>query len=203
MKRDTGPRPRPHPDPEALEALAAEPEGSPARRIAGHVAGCARCRRKVERLRVVQAALSALPHHAPAPGLAARVMARVELPRPWHAQLREAARRRWKSLTAGLVFAGGPVAALAVWVVRHPELTPEGLAVFVHGQLREALWSAALVLWEAAQGWEPLQAAAGVAGALTLTDAALALATLSLMGIGALAALVQLMRNGGLTPVAR
>lgn len=160
-----------------------------------HLDACAECAREVEELRRLSVALSALPTWTPTPGFAERVMARVTLPLPWHRKLAAAVRDR---TAAGLGVAATLAALLAgagLWATQFPDLRPLTLAGWLAGQAGDVFWSAVLAGGRAlyALGLTDLVAAFGAD--LTITSALAALATLSLVGVGALSVMIRLVRE--------
>jgi len=124
-----------HPSPDRLEALV-EGDLPEAERSAveAHVATCVRCQAELEEWRMVFAVLTSLPHLAPSPGFADRVLAQVRIKQPWTARVaamlaRLAPRTRagWALLTACLTLPAAAGAALIAWVLTRPGLDPETL----------------------------------------------------------------------------
>lgn len=76
--------------------------------LKGHLRTCEECRAELAERRELLAILEELPHHAPAPRFADRVMTRVQLFEPWHVTLRDSLR--------GLMPTSGPARALAAVV---------------------------------------------------------------------------------------
>jgi hypothetical protein len=75
--------------------------------LKAHVRACAECHAELEAARSVMALLDDMPHLAPAPGFADRVMAQVQVFEPWHVALRDSLlrvlpRSRPARLVAGL-----------------------------------------------------------------------------------------------------
>jgi len=127
-----------HPTDQILEAFC---EGTlPAAERAGlesHLVGCPHCQTEVEDWRSLFTALSTLPHLTPTPGFAGRVMARVRIPRPWHARAGALARRLMPRTTPGWAFAVSMLAipalmagSLALWLLSRDYLTAAGLWAF-------------------------------------------------------------------------
>ena len=91
--------------------------------LKAHVRRCPDCAAQVEDARRLVQLLDELPHFAPAPFFADRVMARVQVFEPWHVTLRDSV-RRWMPQTrpmqalagaaAATVFAMVSVAAIAL-----------------------------------------------------------------------------------------
>jgi hypothetical protein len=73
--------------------------------LQAHVRGCEACRAELEAARAVMAELDDLPHLAPSPVFADRVLSQVEIFEPWHVALGDTAR--------GLVPASRPARVLA------------------------------------------------------------------------------------------
>ena len=61
--------------------------------LQAHVERCERCRSELEAMRAVVRSLEELPHHAPSPLFAERVMAQVQIFEPWHVAALDSARR--------------------------------------------------------------------------------------------------------------
>lgn len=105
--------------------------------IESHLTGCSRCRGEVEDWRTLFVALSGLPHLAPTPGFALRVMAHVTIPRPWHVRANALAARILPHTTPGWAFAVLLLAipalaagSLAFWLLSKSYLTAAGLWAF-------------------------------------------------------------------------
>ena len=84
--------------------------------LRAHVRRCAGCQAELEAAREVFALLGEMPHFAPAPGFADRVMTQVQVFEPWHVTLRDTVlglvpRSRPMRVVAG---AGALVTALVV-----------------------------------------------------------------------------------------
>jgi hypothetical protein len=87
--------------------------------LKAHVRACAACARELESARVLVRTLEHLPHIAPSPLFAGRVMARVQLFVPWHVALADTVRgliprSRPLRVAAGAAFATIAVALTAV-----------------------------------------------------------------------------------------
>ncbi len=151
--------------------------------LRAHVDECADCRARLEEARVVADALERLPHLAPRPDFADRVLTRVQIVEPWHVAAVDTARRfvpESRPLRA-LVFAGASVASVAVsasavWIAFSANLTL-GSATVVTGRVRSAL------VYGAQQGFESAFGA-GAADALRANGSVAVAAA----GIGLLAA---------------
>ncbi|MGH7483939.1 MAG: zf-HC2 domain-containing protein [Longimicrobiales bacterium] len=134
-----------HPEDDRLEAFAAgEIDRSDAAVVESHLLGCARCRADVEEWRSLFGALADLPALAPAPDFGDRVMAAVEVPRPFAARiaalierLTPRTRRAWALLVALLAPPAAGAAVLLAWIASLPWLTVEGLAGFAADQVAE------------------------------------------------------------------
>lgn len=177
-----------HPTAESLEGYAEGKIGTADRAtIASHLLGCQRCESAVEEWRSLFAALSALPRFAPAPGFTDRVMARVRLPRPWHARAAALAgqalprsTRGWALIAALLalpILAGG---SFMVWLLSKSYVTTHGLWVFVTDRFATA---ATRVIGSAATFIMQTDAMAWIAGGFDTL-----LASGGIRGVGALAA---------------
>ncbi|HZF68630.1 MAG TPA: hypothetical protein VEZ47_11365, partial [Gemmatirosa sp.] len=60
--------------------------------LRAHVRDCAECRAEFEEAQAVLAELDRLPHLAPTPGFADRVMTEVQVFEPWHVALADTVR---------------------------------------------------------------------------------------------------------------
>ncbi|HKK08583.1 MAG TPA: hypothetical protein VKA44_06840, partial [Gemmatimonadota bacterium] len=103
------------------------PEGKPPAEARRHVEGCERCRREVEALRSLHAALASLPRLDPRPGFADAVMARVRLPVPWYVRVWDVVTEHWLSLSLAAGLLGATVGTGLWWLTSQPELTLGGL----------------------------------------------------------------------------
>lgn len=183
-----------HLTPDEVEAVA---DGSTAPDDARlrHLDVCAECAREVEELRRLSVALSALRTWTPAPGFTERVMARVTLPMPWHRKVAAAVRER---TAAGIGIAATIAALLAgagLWATQFPDLRPLALAGWLAGQAGDFLWSAVLAGGRTLYALGVTDLAAAFGADLTITSALAALATLSLVGVGALSVMIRLVRE--------
>ena len=135
-----------------------------------HVDGCAECRTRLDEARVVADALECLPHYAPRPGFADRVLSQVQIVEPWHVAALAIARRfvpesrplRLLAM-AGASVASVAISASAAWIALSTDLTVASATVLT-ARLRDA------VLSGAAQGLEAI-VGAGAAGALRANGA--------------------------------
>jgi anti-sigma factor RsiW len=127
-----------HPAAEEIEAYV---DGSlaEAERVVfeSHLTTCGRCVAEVDEWRALFAALASLPALEPTAGFADRVMAGVELARPWPARLAALLRRlvptttrAWLLLTALLALPVVCTGGALTWVLSRPWLSPEGLWLF-------------------------------------------------------------------------
>ena len=126
-------------------------------------------------------------------GFSDRVMQRVRLPLPWRVRVLEAVRRH--QLAAAAAFAGA-VAAVSVglmWISRYPELTPVTIAAFLVERSTALLWSGVMEVGRLVYGSGMVEAAQGVAGQLSASTAFVAVATILLVGLGALRIMLSLM----------
>lgn len=167
---------------------AAEPPEGPRR----HLRECARCRGRLERLRSLDRKLAGLPPLEPSPGFADAVMARVELPAPWYRRAWSAVVDRWL-LAVLAVLGAGATAGFGAWIGLRPDLSLGGLANLVLERISALFWTAVVhlgrMLWESG-----LPAAVrSLAGSVALTEAAAAMAALTLAAGGAGWLMVRLM----------
>ncbi len=160
-----------------------------------HLESCRACAGDVEELRRLSAALAALPTWMPSPGFAERVMERVTLPVPWHRRLAAAVRDR---TAAGIGVAATLAALLAgtgLWATQFPALRPLALAGWLAGQAGDLFWSATLAGGRALYALGLTDLAAALGADLTITSAVAALATVALVGMGALSVMIRLVRH--------
>ena len=78
--------------------------------LRAHIAECDDCRAELEDARQLAEALDRLPHFAPSPAFAERVMSEVQVFVPWHVAARESA-MRWVPRSGGLRAAAAILAA--------------------------------------------------------------------------------------------
>lgn len=183
-----------HLTPDEVEAVADDSAAlaGPRRR---HLDTCSACAREVEESRRLSVALAALPAWTPSPGFAERVMARVTLPVPWHRRLAAAVRNR---TAAGIGVAATVAALLAgagLWATQFPDLRPLVLAGWLAGQAGDLLWSAILAGGRTLYALGLTDLAAALGADLTITSALAALATVALVGLGALSVMIRLVRD--------
>ena len=84
--------------------------------LRAHVRRCAECRAELEAQRAVVAELERIPHLAPSPAFADRVMANVQVFEPAHVAAAETARRWLPASRPARVFAGALAACVAFFV---------------------------------------------------------------------------------------
>jgi hypothetical protein len=195
---------RQHLQPEEVEALALEAGRSLPAHGSAHVTECARCSRDVTELRRLHGALVALSPLVPAPGLADRVMRRVRLPLPWRVRVLAALRQHWIETAAAFAGLAGAIWLGAAWAARYPEVNPVAVATFLVESSVALLWGAVMEAGRFVYGSGILATAEGLVGQLTLTTAFLAVATVTLVGLGALRIMWSLVRTApGAAPVTR
>jgi hypothetical protein len=92
--------------------------------LKAHVAECELCRAELDDARVVAETLDRLPHFAPSPAFAQRVMSGVQVFVPWHVAARESAQRlvpvsgRLRAAAGFLAIGTGGLLTLAtLWLV--------------------------------------------------------------------------------------
>lgn len=185
---------RTHLTPDEVEAVVESSTAlaEPRRR---HLESCRACAGEVEELRRLAAALAALPTWMPTPGFAERVMARVTLPVPWHRRIAVAVR---DGTAAGVGMAATLAALLAgagLWATQFPELRPLALAGWLAGQAGDLVWSAVLAGGRTLYALGLTDLAAAFGADLTITSALAALATVSLVSVGALSVMIRLVRE--------
>lgn len=183
-----------HLTPDEVEAVV-ERSTAPSDPRRCHLDTCAACAREVEALRRLSAALAALPTSMPTPGFAERVMARVTLPVPWHRRIAAAVR---SGTAAGIGVAATLAALLAgagLWATQFPDLRPLALAGWIGAQAGDLLWSTVLAGGRILYTLGLTDLAAAFGADLTITSALAALATVALVGMGALSVMVRLVRQ--------
>lgn len=160
-----------------------------------HADSCAACAREVAVLRRLSADLALLPTRAPSADFVDRVMARVQLPLPWHRRLAAAARER----SAAAVSVAAMLAVLAggagLWATRFPELRPLALLGWLAGQAGDLLWQATLAAGRTAYALGFTDVASALQADMTLASAIAALATIALVGAGSLSVMIRLVRE--------
>ncbi len=110
-----------------------------------HVDECADCRTRLDEARAVADALERLPHYAPRPGFADRVLGQVHIVEPWHVAARttvqglipESQPLRVLAL-AGAGVASVAISASAIGIALSARLTV-GSAAVVTGRVRDAV----------------------------------------------------------------
>lgn len=135
-----------HPTSERLEAFVEGSLDAGERAVVkSHLLACSRCEADVEEWRSLFAVLRSLPHHAPAPGFALRVMARVRIPEPWFARAQAMFKRLIPRTTGGWAMAAAILAipvitgtSFMVWLLSKSYVTAHGLWVFATGQFASA-----------------------------------------------------------------
>lgn len=183
-----------HLTPDEIEAVAETSAALPETRRA-HARSCVACAREVAELRRLSAALAELPLHDPSPGFGDRVMARVRLPVPWHRRLAASVRERTVAGLAVAATLGALLAGTGLWAFRFPHLSPTVLAGWLAGQAGELLWQGAMAAGRVAYSIGLTDVAVALQAELSLASAFAALATISLVGVGALSVMIRLVRT--------
>jgi len=155
--------------------------------LRAHVRDCAQCRAEFEEAQAVLAELDHLPHLAPTPGFADRVMTQVQVFEPWHVALADSARtlvpasRPMRALAAlGALSFGAVFTVVSLWIVARVDLLALATGLSAE-RSRAALgaWAgelAAALLGEGARGAPAgIVLAAGAVGVLALVGGALGL----------------------------
>jgi hypothetical protein len=141
--------------PEEIDQLLDGEVGFGTAPLKAHVRTCAECRGELESARVMVRQLEALPHLAPSPLFADRVMSRVQVFVPWHVALLDTVRglvprsAGWRAVAwAGLGSAAAVLLALSLWVVTRldtvifgADLALQRLRVAATGALSDAVAS--------------------------------------------------------------
>ena len=99
--------------PDEIDLLLDGEAGFGVQPLQAHVRRCALCRAELEEARAVTAELEALPHFAPSPLFAERVMARVQLFEPTHVTALDTVRRYVPQSRPGRVLAGAAAMSAA------------------------------------------------------------------------------------------
>ncbi len=141
-----------HPTTDSLEAYAEGVIGAADRAVVeSHLIACSRCENLVEELHSLFHSLATLARFTPAAGFADRVMARVRIPRPWHARASAAVTRFLPHTTRGWALAAAMLAlpilaggALIVWLLSKPYVTTHGLWVFAADRILTGIGSLVL-----------------------------------------------------------
>lgn len=178
---------------EELESLAFPGHRRLPARVSAHAAACGRCRRELEELRALHETLRTLAVLRPAVGLSDRVMRRVTLPRPWRERALTAVRRHRLATAGAIAGMAAVVAGGLTWIARYPELTPVTVTAFLVQRFTAALWSGVMQAGRLVYGSGTLEAARDVVGQLTLGTTFLAVATVTVVGLGALRIFLSLM----------
>lgn len=178
---------------EDLESLALARGRSLPERISAHAAECPRCRREVEELHALHERLRALAPLQPAIGFSDRVMRRVHLPLPWRARAVQAVHRHRLAAVAAVAGLGATIAAGLAWVARYPELTPVTVAAFLVQRLTAAAWSGVMQVGRLLYGSGIPEMAREAFGQVTPGTAFVAVATVTVVGLGALRIFLSLM----------
>lgn len=154
---------------------------------AAHVRACGTCRRQVALLRTLDVHLKGLPYLSASPGFTERVMARVQLPVPWHRKVRAAVRRRWAVAAAGLAAAGIALGGPAYWLFGRQGLppSPSALLAFVLEGAQALALRAAIAAGRVVYDLGLVDLIGTLGERLAPAHAAAAMALLSLLGLGA------------------
>lgn len=92
--------------PDEIELLVDGEEGFGMAPLVAHIERCESCRREVDAQRRVVAELESLPHFAPSPLFAYKVMKNVQVFEPWHVSAMDTLRRFVPQSGVGRVLAG-------------------------------------------------------------------------------------------------
>lgn len=97
--------------------------------LRAHVRACAECRAEFEEAQAVLGELDAIPHLAPTPGFADRVMTQVPVFEPWHVALADTARALVPASPAmrvvaalGAIGVGSLASLAALWLLARVDL---------------------------------------------------------------------------------
>jgi hypothetical protein len=139
--------------------------------------------------------LASLPRFAPAARFAELVMARVRLPSPWYVSLWAAVRAHWVATVTAAATVTATAVATTYWMLSNPSMTPGGLAIFVWEETRQLAWRALVSVGRFAFDTGIPTALSGLAEQVQPAQALLALAAVSLLGIGASLMMLRLIRT--------
>lgn len=142
--------------------------------LRAHVRQCARCRAEVDAAQEVFALLGEMPHFAPAPGFADRVMTQVQVFEPWHVSLRDT--------VVGLVPRSRPMRVLAGAGALVTALVVSALSVALLGRLDAVLFG-----WQLVAGRARDAMLGGLGQAVTSVFGEFATAALARTGPGGVA----------------
>ena len=190
---DRAEKPDRHLTPDQVEAFALN-RPARLRGAAAHLGACTECRREVETLQALDAALAGLEQLSPGPNFTDRVMARVRLPIPLHLRAWAVTRQRWMGLAAASIAMVAAATVILLWLANQPEMSVAGLFGLMVQQARDfslqvvmtiggALWSSALV-----------RSIVDGASQIGMEGAILLLSALSLVTISAAGAMLRLMQ---------
>ena len=162
--------------------------------LRAHVRHCAECRAEVDEARALMRELEHLPHFAPSPAFAARVMSQVQVFVPWHVALLDTVRgwlpqsRPWQ-VAAGAALDSAAVALTlaSLWVIARFDSAVFALTLAM-ARVREAVTSTVLNAATIAVGEPALDVLRG-AGPLGLLLGTVVLLALIAGSAGALRAL--------------
>ena len=100
--------------PDEIDLLVDGEEGFGVAPLVAHVERCVACRAELEARQRLVSRLEQLPHHAPAPLFAYRVMSQVQVFEPWHVAALNAVQRFVPRSRPARLFAGATAGAMAV-----------------------------------------------------------------------------------------
>ena len=162
--------------------------------LRAHVRQCAQCRSELEEARAVTAALEHLPHFAPSPLFAERVMARVQVFEPAHVAALDTARRWLPQSRPARLVTGAAAAGVAfvlsvatLWLVARIDVVLFFTGV-VSERLRQGFFDGLATAVGAALGQPALEAlrAAGAYGVGLALTALLVTMVVAAVGLRAL-----------------
>ena len=101
--------------------------------VRDHLRECEVCQTDLAFVETLDRHMVSLPYPSAPPGLADRVMSRVQLPEPWHVQLGAGLRAHWRAVAATAAVLFIALAGMGYWLFGEQGLTPIELAIFVWG----------------------------------------------------------------------
>lgn len=178
---------------EEIDTVALEGGRGLPRRSSAHAAECERCREEARDLRRLHTALTALASLQPGVGLPDRVMRSVTLPRPWRERAAASLREHWAATAAVIAGLAGALGLGLTAASRYPELTPITVAAFLGERAGALAWSVVMEIGQLVYRTGMLAVAQSAAEQLTVATAFVAVATVTLVGLGALRVMLSLM----------
>jgi hypothetical protein len=193
MTRQTESLPVKHLSPDELDlcaAAASDPDYPET--LGAHLRTCVACRDDVAFVRALDSRLATLPYAHTSPGFSGRVLARVQLPKPWSERMRAAVRRRWAAAAATTAALAVTVGGMSFWLFGQLGVTPGGLVTFVYEGVQGLMVRGFIAAGRLLYNLGVIDLGSTVLNDIGLAQALMAMAALGLLVVTAFLATIQL-----------